>query len=473
MRARRAQLAVAMTAVVFLGLGADATAVTKAKPSDFNGDGYQDLAVGAFQATVAGKVDAGAVGIVNGSAKGLSGTKRLVVHQAASWIAGEAGEGDLFGVGIGSGDFNGDGYADLAANTYQESKYTGGSQVTLVFGSSTGLNRSAVVRFPPISFEPYYGWGSGIASADFDRDGYDDLVMLNRFFADHVWLLPGSPKVTDGSTHEPRLLDRLAADTRHFPPAVGDVTGDGYPDLVVSHLTRGVYGTSLYKGGANGLDPLPHQTLRDGGTSVAVGDIDGDKYADIAVGNPNASVGKAPSAGSVRVRYGSPGGIDTTRTSTLITQESARIPDSAESYDNFGNAVALKDVNADGRADLAIGAPHEDLAGVANAGIVTVVSGSSKGIDTTTARIQGITQNTADVPGTVEPQDGFGVALAFRDFNRDNRADLVVGLEERAGAVAVLPGTSTGVSTTAGLGFTPTMLGIAGADARFGESLDR
>ncbi|WP_460521185.1 integrin alpha [Flindersiella endophytica] len=81
-------------------------AATPAKPGDYNGDGYPDLAVSAANATVNDLVAAGVVAIVYGGTTGLDTTKRQRLQQGISWVPGTAARLEFFGANHTSGDFN-------------------------------------------------------------------------------------------------------------------------------------------------------------------------------------------------------------------------------------------------------------------------------------------------------------------------------------------------------------------------------
>ena len=108
-----------------------------AGPADFNGDGYADLAIGAASENLDGMADTGAVHVIYGSADGLSARGDHFWSQSgllteSGWtedIFGEVEAGDAFGSALATGDFNGDGYSDLAIGVPGESVRVDGSDV--------------------------------------------------------------------------------------------------------------------------------------------------------------------------------------------------------------------------------------------------------------------------------------------------------------------------------------------------------
>ena len=187
--------------------------------------------------------------------------------------------------------------------------------------------------------------------------------------------------------------------------------------------------------------------------AVAVeADFDNDGFADLAVGVPREGVGTAEVAGAVNILEGSANGL-TGVGSQLLVQGGGGIPDTAESFDFFGNALAARDFNNDGFIDLAIGVPGEDLATITDAGAVTVLYGSASGLSATGSQF--FTQDTPGVLGAAEAEDGFGSALGVGDFNNDTLADLAIGVPSegvggaaQAGAVNVLYGATGGLTAT-------------------------
>ncbi len=168
----------------------------------------------------------------------------------------------------------------------------------------------------------------------------------------------------------------------------------------------------------------------------------------LAIGCP----GREPDvgAGFVLVVYGSSRGLDA---SEVWSQDSTGIFETAEAGDNFGKALTAGDYDGDGYDNLAVGAPGEDVSGVDDSGMVNVLRGSASGL--TDAGDVLVSQSGSAMPGTPGEADGFGRALTTGDYDDDGYADLAVGAPwdadngvYDAGAVNVLYGTSSGLSTT-------------------------
>ncbi|RMG45809.1 MAG: hypothetical protein D6718_06560, partial [Acidobacteria bacterium] len=199
----------------------------------------------------------------------------------------------------------------------------------------------------------------------------------------------------------------------------GDTDGDGYDDVVVGaeyyddvQVDEGA--VFLYRGSSSGLDSSPFWTREGGqdyaylGYSVAgVGDLDGDGYADVAAGAPDYDDPEVDE-GVVFVYYGGPSGPSWTQ---LLQQNSA--------YALFGNAVAgAGDVNGDGFADLAVGAPYLDRFFSTQVGGVFVYLGSESGLS--------YAENWATYGSQDYENWGLSVAAAG-DVNRDGYGDLIIG----------------------------------------------
>jgi hypothetical protein len=264
--------------------------------------------------------------------------------------------------------------------------------------------------------------------ADFDGDGADDLAI-------------GVPFENVGSIVAAGAVNVL------YGSSPGGLTGTGSQQFTQD--TAGV-GSSAEEGDVFGF-------------ALATGDFNGDTFADLAVGAPGESVGNVVAGGAVNVLYGSADGL-TGIGSDLFTQ----VGSAAETGDNFGFELAAGDFNADTFADLAVGAPFENAGSIVDAGAVSVLPGSVTGLTTVGGRL--FTQ----VGSAAETGDSFGFELAAGDFNADTFADLAVGAPFEnagsivdAGAVSVLPGSVTGLTTVGGRLFTQDSPGVPGGAEAF------
>ncbi|MFI9821146.1 VCBS repeat-containing protein [Streptomyces sp. NPDC052013] len=369
--------------------------------ADFNGDGYDDVAVSAPTEDADGDKDGGTVAILWGSASGITGKGITVKDPARS-------SHDMWGDELAAGDFDGDGTADLAV---------GSSSATIhVFKggfTTSGTSGGRYTITPPIMS----GEGTGalnLTAGDIDG-GATDLVV-DGFETDSAYgwnrnfFIPGSTSGLDASaarTLKPGVIT-----------AIGDIDKDGYGDIV-----SGAYWNS---------------TLDDG-TPI-----------------PDSAKG-----GKVWVTYGSDSG-PLTSDATGITQNTGNVPGTAEGNDFFGYELDLGDINGDGFLDLAIGVAGENIGSATNTGSVTVLYGTANGLDTSSGA-QSFSQDTAGVPGSNEDDDALGLDLKLDDVNGDGKADLIAASAENAGngALLYLPSNGTKITTAGARTVSPSTSGVS------------
>ncbi|MFF3323497.1 FG-GAP-like repeat-containing protein [Streptomyces sp. NPDC002889] len=432
----RTTLATAAAAALTGGLLAATSGTATAAPSglqgDFNGDGYRDVAVSASSATVNGYKNAGAVTVLYGSAGGAGAEKIQTLTQNSAGVPGTAEAGDAFGSHLAAGDYNGDGYADLAVGSQREDvgSDTDGGAVTIVWGSATGLSGGTGVADPsPTSHDQF---GAVVAAGDYNGDGKADLAIS----ADNqkIDIYRGGFTKSGGTGGRYSLTAPVMAvpgfDIFYLAP--GDVNKDGRTDLVVDGYegdspSEYSYNANYYlPGSASGLTTTGKVKLPAGVISD-IGDANGDGYGDVVIGNSwdsGADSAGVAKGGAIKVVYGTssgPNGGEIT-----VHQDTLGVPGTAESKDNFGWEVSFGDINGDGRSDLAIGSPNEDVNGVANAGMVTVLYATETGFAETGN--QGLDQDVPGVPGAGEAEDAFGGEVFLSDTNDDGNADLTVGI---------------------------------------------
>ena len=163
-----------------------AAAPTAAIPSDFNGDGYADLAVGAQYEDG----EAGGITVLHGSRRGLTTDGSQRWSQDTPGVKGKAhhdraydGDGSQWGSAMASGDFDRDGHADLAVGVGKD--WVGGLEwagsVNVIYGSRRGLTVEGNQRLTqgalPGTPEARDAFGRVLAAADFNGDGYWDLAI--------------------------------------------------------------------------------------------------------------------------------------------------------------------------------------------------------------------------------------------------------------------------------------------------------
>jgi FG-GAP repeat len=404
--------------------------------SDFNGDGYADLAVGVPLENLAGPiVDGGAVSVLYGSASGVQADAPGDQFWTATKAGGVSANDDRFGSALAVGDFNADGFGDLAVGAPLAD--VGGAadagSVTVLYGSSSGLQVTT----------------------------------------------PGAQTWTEESGGVPGNAE--AGDRFGGALAVGDLDGDGHADLAIGVSGKDVGGVDgsgsvvVLLATGSGLQTsgpaaqawtepdvgVPATALDGFGSSVGAGDFDGDGHDDLAIGIPyRDQSATTPDSGSAAVLYGSAAGPQVTNPPAQVwTQNSPNVDESAQSGDRFAFSLASGDLNQDGFDELLVGVPYEGVWNgskqVATAGGMTLLYGSASGLDTTLRVGEFWSQAHDGVIGLEEDHDHFGYSLATGDMNGDGFVDVVVGVPQedggpesirQSGAANVLYSDATGLT---------------------------
>jgi hypothetical protein len=397
--------------------------------ADFNGDGYADLAVTAREYDVNGAADAGGTNVIYGGPSGLqtSSPSAQFWTENSPGVPGRATTDDWFGRGLGAGDFNGDGYTDLAMGAPHKDirGVKNAGSVTVVYGSASGLQGTG----PRPQWLSQYGnkmpgdpdingqFGDFMDSGDFNADGYADLAIGVRDQVVNGHQGAGSVIVMFGSPTGLRLTS---------PPP--------------QYWTQDNIGSGEQSGTGNEF-----------GRFVWTADFNGDGYSDLTVGAPFEMVDGIPSAGQVDVLFGGPSGLQTTSPPTQVWNQNSpgMAGDGAENDDEFGYFVGGSDLNGDGYGDLAIGLRYEDVGTVMDSGAVNVLYGGPGGLSTVGS--EWWTEESPGVMGVSETAEGFGRAWAPCDFNGDGYGDLGIAVPSQddvgtaAGAIHVLYGSATGL----------------------------
>jgi len=420
-----------------------------ASVGDVNGDGYDDVIVGAYSNNNVGEYD-GEAYVYHGSSSGLT------QDADPDWSdQGEAGN-DNFGYCVaGAGDVNDDGYDDVIVGAYGHSgaiSYNG--KVYAYHGSSSGLSTTPDWTDEGEGRDDYFG--RNLASAgDVNGDGYSDVLvgaygkdtdLGNNVGKAYAYLGSGS-----GLSSSPDWSVTGGADGDYFGRSVGsagDVNRDGYNDVIVGADRNDDAGSSagkayVYLGTCSGPSQNPGWTGEGEsagdllGFSVAsAGDVNGDGYSDVITGAHGNDDGGS-NAGEVYLYQYLPN-----PTLELLNLGSDV---GGNEWDNFGSSVASGDINGDGYSDIIVGADGVDVGEDNSVGRVYIYHGSENGI--------GTTPNTY-VTGE-EDGDLFGSRVACAgDVNSDGYDDVLVGAYANddggsyAGKVYCYLGSSTGLETT-------------------------
>lgn len=380
--------------------------------ADLDGDGYADLIVGSPGEDVPAGSNAGSLAVIWGSATGLSSSTTALGGSAVEETAG------LHTV---AGDFNGDHVPDVATTI-------GDANLRVLTGPfDRAGGPSGGVHDAPDSGDLRI---HDLAAGDMNGDGIADIAAVaslgDEHDARHFDYWRGGPQGLPRST---ALIkpDGIRLEGGEYLD-IGDVNGDGYADIVAGRpvdgfdsdvfLPQAKGGMVTYlPGSANGPDLAGAQVVNqasptvpgdaeddDGfGTGVSVGDINDDGYADVALGVPGEDFDGKTNAGSVINMLGGPDGISFTRVE-VDSQDTNGVPGTAEDEDRFGSATKLVDTDANGTADLIVGAMGENE----NAGSVWVFKSDTAGV-----RVNSAFSFGAGLLGTIATKAKLGSVFNF------------------------------------------------------------
>ncbi len=204
---------------------------------------------------------------------------------------------------LATGDFNGDGFADLAAGIISEDlgpKMDAGA-VQVLYGSASGLTATGnqfLTQDTAAERGPEFGYA--LAAGDYNGDRIADL---------DIGVIPqGAVNILLGSE-------------------VGLVGGTGRPGR-------------FWHQGIPGVRDRP-EDYDSFGAALAAGNFNGDGFADLAVGVPWEDIGGISTAGAANVLYGSGSGLSSAG-GQFLHQGKAGIEDEAEYFDTFGWSLAAR-----------------------------------------------------------------------------------------------------------------------------------
>ena len=444
---------------------------------DVNGDGIDDVLIGAYQADPSGRSAAGETYLVFGCTNGFP----ALISLTNTWLNGTNGvlmagaaASDNSGYSVSSaGDVNGDGLDDLMVGAYlaDPSGLSSAGETYLVYGRTNGfpalitLTNTWLNGTNGVILEGGVGGcrsGCSVSSAgDVNGDGLDDL-LVGAYLADpfgfsnagETYLLYGcstgfSSSVILGSTwlngtngvvfNGAKPMGQCGSSVS----SAGDVNGDGLADMLISAYNVGetylVYGrtnsfpamttlTNTWLDGTNGIILAGATLAISCGYSVSsAGDVNGDGLSDMLIGAYQANPSGLFSAGETYLVYGRTNGFPAliTLTNTWLDGTNGIILEGVKAGDNTGRAVSSAgDVNGDGLADILIGAY---VAGSASQGESYLIYGSTNGLPSTIPLSAAFLDGTNGVFLTGADsgdRNGYSVGLAG-DVNNDGLDDIL------------------------------------------------
>jgi formylmethanofuran dehydrogenase subunit C len=326
-------------------------------------------------------------------------------------ITGEGGT--YFGSSLATGDFNVDGKTDVAVGANLAAGNVG--RVYIFYSQNGQVNTNQSILGVATSDQ----FGIALTTGDFNADGRTDLAVGADGYSSstgRAYIFYGDGQIpTTAATADVTITGNATGDKFGASLVSGDLNADGKTDLAIggwgySSTTGRVYifyndGSIPTTAGTADVTITGASTSDAFGVVLVVGDLNASGTLDLVVGSSAYSYN---TTGNAYIFYND-GSIPTTAGTADVTI-------TGETSNNFfSNALATGDFNADGKADLVVGAwGYSSSTGRAyifyNDGSIPTTAG------------------TADVILTGEATDSeFSVSLASGDFNADGKIDIAVG----------------------------------------------
>lgn len=452
-------------ASISMDAAVDTMTFTTLMSRDINGDGYDDVIVGALGYDPAHLgASYGRAYIYHGKTDGPSTTANTAItgpeaNAFLGWSVGMAG------------DVNADGYIDVIVGAPQAGAGSDG-KAYIFHGSANGIpdcDLSAGCTTMAATITGSSGGNNHLGESvdfagDVNGDGYDDVIVGEKDVSTHkgrAYVLHGSATgvgdcdLSDSCIPDATLTGSVNGDL--FGASVsmaGDVDGNGYDDVIVGAVDA--HNAYVFLGSNTGVGDCdlsggctPNATLLGTGTSFGMSvstasDINGDGFDDVIVGDGEAGAGKR---GEAYVFKGSANGIGDCNLSGACGNLLSTIT-GGNNDDGLGTVYTAGDVDGDGTPDLIVGAANAAVGGD-NPGQAYVFLGSALAANMTPADASATFTGNADL---VLFGGSNGVSTVG-DVDGDGYDDVIVGAiqvpnpPEHSGRAYIFNGSATGPGT--------------------------
>ncbi len=452
---------------------ADMFGYSVAPAGDINGDGVQDIIVGA-RGNDDGGSDAGAVWVL---LMNTNGTAKTAVELASgkNGMSSAVTNYDYFGYSVASaGDIDGDGVPDIIAGApYNDDGGSYAGAVWVLLMNTNGTAKSSLEladgmngMSSDVNGGDRLGY-SVVSGGDIDGDGVPDIIagaygnsggMVWVLFMNTNGTVKNSVKLADGMNGMSSDLmngDELGCSVA----SAGDIDGDGIPDIIAGAKgnddggsyagavwvillnTNGTAKSSVeLASGMNGMSSDLNSGDQFGYSVASSGDIDGDGVPDIVAGAPYNDDGANNAGGAWVILLNTNG---TAKSYVELASGMNGMSTVLLTNDKFGNSVVSGgDIDGNGVPDIVVGDMYSDY-GAADGGAVWVLLMNSDGtIKGTVGLATGINGSSTDIAAS----DYFGCSVAsIGDLDGDGHPDIVAGAygnddgNSSVGAVWVIP----------------------------------